>query len=582
MMIRGRPVFHRWDGVALAVLTAFWAVRFAGVIANLGSDSYLIRGDHDDALEQAWMSWWAGKALLSSEYDLLSCPLLNHPYGSNAMSVSVAYVHVSISGLLRPLLGPIAAINAVFVGVNLFVLVALYALLRGVGGTRPFACGGAILFLLYAVQANGEYPDLELANYGLLALAIAAWLALVRKGGAGRALLAALLTGATAAVQSYYGIELYALLGLGVVALALRLAPVTEPRRGALAWTLGVMVAGALVAVLPLLPSVDYMSGMAPTAVPSSVAPSIHGTVGVGSAAGREGLPSAFLLSLLPLLALVILDRRRSSGFWLAAVALFLVLALGNVAVLWPGGGGVPMPFGWLREHVPLLWRFHYPRRFALPAALCLCVLLARVAANLGRRGGGGTGRQVWMTVGALLVVHLLGQALMARPGTSFRILPPLLPMATHPMPDVPPVLAAIGQDPGDELLLELGWETHRALTAYFQTHHQHAIPGNPVLPDEMRDSRETRSVLARHQAGLCDAAKSLPEVDWFRGHGVRYLVVYDVPGCPFDARDREPWEQREGIAPEYTGELMLLYDLRTAEAPRPEADGGDRGEARP
>lgn len=568
-MNRGRPVLHRWDGAALAVLVAFWAIRYSGVVAHLTSASYLIPGDHDDALEQAWMSWWAGKALLSGDLQLLHCPLLNHPYGSNAMSVSVAYVHVSLSGLLRPLFGPIGAINAVFVGVSLVVPFALYALFRTAGGTRPFACGAAILFPVYAVQANGEYPDLELANYGFLALAIAAWLALVRRGGIGRFVVACLLTGATLAIQSYYGIELYALLGIGAAALLARRGPVADPRRGALAWTLGVMGIAAVLAALPLLPSLDYMSGMVQDAGPRAAAPPIHAAAGAGVVTGREGLPAAFLLSLVPLLALAIADRRWSSGFWLAAFALFLLLALGQAAALWPGGPVIPMPFGWLREHLPLLWRFHYPRRFALPAALCLCILLGRIAARWVDRGGGTPPRHAWTALAALVVIHLLAQAMMARPGTTLRILPPLGPMATHPMPPVPPVLAEIGQDPGDELFLEIGWEPHRALTAYFQTVHQHPIPGNPVLPEEMRDSREPRSILAGHQANLCASSRELPEVGWFRGYGVRYLAVYDSPGCPFPADERAPWERREGIEPAYVGDLMLLYDLHDA------AEGG-------
>lgn len=573
-MNRGRPVFHRWDGVALGVLVAFWAVRYSGVVAHLTSDSYLIPGDHDDALEQAWMSWWAGKALLSGDLQLLHCPLLNHPYGSNAMSVSVAYVHVSISGLLRPLFGPIGAINAVFVGINLFVLVALYALFRTAGGARSFACGAAILFSVYAVQANGEYPDLELANYGILALAIASWLTLVRKGGGGRFVVAALLTGATLAVQSYYGIELYALLGLGAVALLARMGPLAEPRRGALGWTLGIVLAGAALAALPLIPSLDYMSGIVQNGGPQAAAPPIHAAAGAGVATGREGLPAAYLLSLVPLLVLVIHDRRRSSGFWLAAFAVFVVLALGQSAALWPGSTAIPMPFGWLREHLPLLWRFHYPRRFALPAALCLCILLGRIAARWVDRGGGTPASHAWTTVAALLVIHLLAQTMMARPGTSLRIVPPLGPMATHPMPQVPSVLAEIGEDPGEELFLEIGWEPHRALTAYFQTVHQHPVPGNPVLPEEMRDSREPRSILAGHQANLCGSSRALPEVDWFRGYGVRYLAVYDAPGCPFAADERATWEQREGIQPIHAGDLMLLYDLHHA--------GGDAGGTSP
>ncbi len=575
IMIRALPALHRWDGVALAVLVAFWAIRFSGVMANLGSASYLIPGDHDDALEQAWMSWWAGEALTSGELDLLHCPLLNHPYGSNAMSVSIAYVHVSLSGLVRPLFGPIGAINAVFVAVSLFVLLALYRLFRAAGTTRAFACGASILFSVYAIQANGEYPDLELANYGILAQAIAAWLSLLRRGGIARFAIAVVLTAATAVVQSYYGIELFALLGLGIFALAVRLAPVEEPRRGSMAWTAAVLAAGAALALVPLLPSLDYLEGISRAGGPQGPAPAGFGPAAPPSPGGHGGLPAAAMLSLVPLAALAFVGHRRSNALWFAATALFLVLALGQVAVLWPGGPALQTPFGLLREHLPLLWRFHYPRRFALPAALCLCVLLGRVAAHLSGRRDGAPLHLAWTTAAALLSIHLLAQPLMARPGAGMRILPPLLPMPTHPMPPVPPVLAELGEAPGDGLLMELGWESRRALTAYYQTVHQHPIPNNPVLPEEMRDSREPRSILAGHQARLCGGTGSLPERDWFHGFGVRYLVVYDAPGCPFAREERSAWEARGGIEPAYADDEMLLYDLGDPPAANGSGQGG-------
>jgi hypothetical protein len=572
MQHAARSSWDARDALAIGALLTFWAWRFSQLFAHLSHHGYLVPGHHDDALEQLWMSWWASVALRSAEHDLLHCPLLDYPHGADALSVSVAYFHVCLSGLLRPLLGAAGAVNAVFAAANLCALVGSYALVRVAGGTRLLACGVAALVLVHGAQANGEFPDLELANHGLFTLALAAWIALLRHGGRARLAMAAAAVAATAAAQMYYGLELGAVLALAMVLIPVGLAPVAGPRLAMAGRTAAALGIGAGLALLPLLPSLRWLQGIehASSSRPP-VAPLISWVAGA-PAADDGSLTALGLLPWLALAVLAVVVRRRAAWFWAAVAGVFLLLAAGNFVDV--GGVRITLPYHGLQQHVPLLWRFHFPRRFAFAALIAAGLLAVEAERRFRGRPDLWRGSAVAVTVALLLGLHLLGRVTVYAPAAHGRFAALLRPMPTHPLPAIPAALAHLGEQPPDgDVFLELGWEANRALSAYYHTAHQRPLPVNPLVPPELR-SPASESALARASRELCDREPGgLPGPAWFRERGVRYLLVHDVDGCRLAGEERAAWERSAGLGPLHADDRLVLYDLASA---RPETAAGN------
>jgi hypothetical protein len=108
--------------------------------------------------------------------------------------------------------------------------------------------------------------------------------------------------------------------------------------------------------------------------------------------------------SVLALAAFGALDRARGAAgrggrFWLLVLAVFFVLALGPVlhiggrTALLPGGGELPLPYGWLARTVPFMEITRSVSRYDIMVMLALSVLAGQGVDRLWRGGG----RRRWL-----------------------------------------------------------------------------------------------------------------------------------------------------------------------------------------
>jgi hypothetical protein len=87
-------------------------------------------------------------------------------------------------------------------------------------------------------------------------------------------------------------------------------------------------------------------------------------------------------------------------GFWLLALIIFFILSLGPVlhiggrTALLPGGGEIPLPYGWLARTIPFMEITRSVSRYDIMVMLVLAVLAGRGLDWLWRRGDGETRKQ--------------------------------------------------------------------------------------------------------------------------------------------------------------------------------------------
>ncbi len=514
------------DALAVAGLLVVWAYKGLSIVATLHTRVYQ-GGDDVDSLGQFWMSWWASEAFYTPGRQLFFCPIINTPDGSSVFDANIAYLHVLASGLLRPQLGPQGAINVVFLAGVLCSLLGVYVLARQLTSSRLMAAGGAVLAELLIIEVNPEFSDLEMANYGVLALALTAWIRLLTRGGGGRVLLAGLLVGLTCVEQMYYGISLLLLLGMAVAVAPLGLHPGLGTPRQLVVRTVTATAVGLALA-LPLMAS--SLLSLAHV----QVVPDGGGMADLG--ARYEWLfangvmvsnRSWSLLGLVPLAGLAAFDRRRQTWFWLAAMALMAFLA---TSFLWDiryeHGLAARSPWMGGERLVPFIWRLTFPRRFGRMAVLLLVALLVASDAGLARRLRPGRVARVGLSVGLLVLGLAMGSMLVGRPPG---VVPPLRPIEATEQPAVPEFYRRLGRDATASPLLILGCQEHPNLDAYHQVFHGKPIAANPARGTSFGELEGMESPLAAIQRRFCEQdPPPLPYAHELRDQGVRYVVLYE------------------------------------------------------
>ena len=546
---------------ALLLIFIIWLVLCRGILTHFFTRIYQT-GTHVDAVGQLWMSWWSQKSIFDPNLSLFYCPLLNFPRGAAVFSYDVAYLHVLISGLLRPYLGAEGSLNAVFIAGLLCSLIGTYILLRQATSSRIFAaCLSAIplLHLFHEAHAGGrnEYPvhfiDVEIANFGYLTLAIALWWLLLKKGGIRRLIFTVLLAGLTVASQMYYGISLMIFFILALILTPLKIGPefVSTPR----AWKLTgvVLIAGLSIALPVLLPSFHELAGMGALrqVSPVPIEPELLYHLGYFS-----------LLALIPLGLLAWACRRvdRKVVFWYVTAAVFTFLGVGEY--WYPEGTaqpGVIMPFGILKKLIPFFWRISFPIRFGTMATVAMVVFLALGQRALIRRFSFLKKFRVPLMIVILLLANFCA-GIISQSGSL--IIPPLSPVKTDELPRPPDVFINIGRSQEEYVILDLLCGHKEYLSAYYQIFHQKAIAGNPLRPEELKKTGEYISDLSRLQRRLCENKQlPLPAASWLVERGVRYIVIYRSFSEEHEPGFLELFESRFG-PPVYSSAVLRIYKL--------------------
>jgi hypothetical protein len=545
--------------LGIGILVAFWLVTNSRVLSTFFYKVYNQSG-HVDSLGQIWMSWWAQQAIYSDRYSILFCPLINTPIGSEVFTYDLAFMHVLTSGLLRPHLGPIGALNAVFVTGVALSLAGVYLLLRQFNRTRVLCAGLACLSVMYILCVNPDYSDLELNNMGFMTLTVALWIRLLRKGG--KALIAAtgLLLALTGLSQMYYGADVYLMLGLALLMAPLKLAPVTRNVKVVWVSTGAVIGIGLVLTLLPMIPSMQILSHI-------NVVPPDYDLADCHEMADRS-LKAWAVIPVLPLAVMAVVGRTRRLWFWVAAVAMFLLLALGPCLTFGDtslGDTQVPAPFILLRKWLPFVWRLSFPLRFGRMAIVAMAIFFCVWELVIRKRYRYGARTQAAVVAGLLVAMHLLAPLAVNRtPGVA----PDLnLRVDNALMPEVPAVLHTMAADGEDYAVLDvLCDETHPAWAAYYQVVHGKPIAGTPTQPAFLQDPQRPTSRLTRFQKDFCDEALySPPSIEWLQEQGVRYVMVYYLLTLELGPEWVASWDGAYGEPVFYNEGLPRIYAIPPA-----------------
>jgi hypothetical protein len=235
----------------------------------------------------------------------------------------------------------------------------------------------------------------------------------------------------------------------------------------------------------------------------------------------------------------------RSLGFWLLVLVVFVVLSLGPVlhiagrTELLPGGGEVPLPYGWLSEIVPFLDITRSVSRYATMVMLALGVLTAAGVDALARRPS------------LRLAAPLIASALIL-----FEFLPAPYPVSP---PDTPGWYATLAADsrPGAVLNLPANWDRPGYLL--YQTVHRKPLTMAYISREDPRTLADRAPVLQhfRHLGPdiiQFDLARQGEQV--LADLGIRWVVLdrYQMPG----GKQRE---YTEAGASEIFGDRAAVYE---------------------
>lgn len=551
------------DALALMVLMLFWTFLckdiFAGFFTHVYSSATEI-----DAIGQFWMSWWAQKAMATDGMSLFFCPLLNAPIGAEVFTFDVAFVHILISALLRPMLGMAGSINALFVYGLALSLVGTYAFLRQITTSRILACSLAAIPVIYTT-ALSSHIDIEQVNFGYVTLALALWIHLQERGGKTLTIITGLLIGITCITQMYYGVEAYLLIGLAVLGSVFGYGPTQTGFAPVRKRSVAVMVIGAAVTLPILAPSV-WTIAKVDVFKPLPLLPG-------------AGIFSEHFLSLwhlLPLIfmgfaVLIIACKEPRAWFWLGAFAMFLLLAFGPYLVV-DNDTKLPMPFWFLRQLVPLFWRLSMPVRFGRMALIVLMALFAVLQMRLFKRYANSQVAKAIIIIVFVYCGNFVGPMMM---GGAPTFLPVVHPVYADPIEKAPKQIIAIGNDGEDFTIFDLRCDEDAEWSAYYQIFHEKPISGTPLLTNELR-SLAPPSAITEMQRALCIATETqqyppLPEMNWWKSQNVRYMFLASSFIKKAGVDFMSGWDRMYG-PPVYVLDRISIYDLRQGEMEKTES----------
>ena len=510
--------------LAVAVILAAWGLFCWEIFANFSTQVYLM-GSMADAVGQLWMTWWIDLALGDPDLSLFHSHLFNAPAGAEVISHDLAWVHLLLAGSLTSTLGLNRAINLIFVLGLLGGGLASHALFRTVTSSRALSAALAIVGMCFIPRFMGGYVDIDMADYGPMALCLALWLRGLKRGSRASLVGAALVLAVASMVQMYNSINLFLFFGVTLILLWRGIAPFPPTLDRPLLRT-GVMVAVAASLLLPF--AIFSMLSLSEIPTPASLPLVIQRAAGY-----NPSLPTNLALLLLPPLMLV--TWRLGSGatgirFWGVQASLFALLASGFYLLV-PGSRlMLPLPALLLKNYAPFFWRYNFTDRFGRLGILLLGLLACACFEVLRERPAfkrSGQYRALLLAGVALLVFFTAPLMVMLRPQVA----------AVRPVPvmsydDYPKFLDRIAKEPGRFNVLDLSCREHNTFAALRQIAHSKPIIGVPLRPPE-HIPPEDLTPLSHFITRFCalatakgEAPRRLPERDLLRKQGVRYLML--------------------------------------------------------
>lgn len=545
------------DATAVGALILFWIFLCHNLLAHFSTHLF-ITSYEVDAVGHFWLSWWASKAIYFPDLSLFFCPYLNYPIGVETFTYHVAYMHILLAGLFRPLLGATGAINLMFVWGVFLNLVGMYALLRQVSDSRFFSAALAIIPTIYA-SALVEVIDVEQVNLGYMMIALALWLAAMKSRKKVLLIACGIMVGITCVAQMYYGISLSLLIALALVCEKFGAGPLEQPLASSVKKTAVVYTVASAI-VLPIMwPSIKTLY-------------KINIYKNLSFIPKNEEALELFMgpLNLVPIVLLGVLiwffaKRDRILWFWFVATSAFLLLAIGPYIAI--GEQRVPMPFWLLRQSIPLFWRLSMPVRFGRIAVICLVMFVVIFQKRLEKRFSFAPELKPVIWIGLFYFANLLSPLMVD--GTP-SLIPQIRPVTAHEVRLPPRIFRAIGKLDDGAPIFDLHCEQDAELGAFYQVFHEKPISGLPLIAQNLRKIFEY-SEMTWLQETFCRAENigeipSLPDIGWWEKHNVRFLVLSTVFAERMGPEFLDRWERTYGIT-KHKYQFVYVYDLKKSES---------------
>ena len=551
-----------FDASAVGALILFWMFLCHRLFANFSTHFFISPYDVD-AVGHFWLSWWASKAVYSPDLSLFFCPYLNYPIGAETFTYHVAYIHIFLAGLFRPILGAAAAINLMYVWGVLLNLMGMYALVRQVSNSRIFCAAIAIIPTIYA-SALVEVIDVEQVNLGYMMIALALWLAAMKSRNKLLLVACGIMVGVTCITQMYYGISLSVLIALAIAADKFGIGPFEQSagpivRKTVIAYAL----AGAI--VLPvMLPTIKTLSKIS---MYQSLAFLPENEESLELFMGPWNLVPILILGAMIWFAA---KRDRVLWFWFIATCSFLFLAIGPYIAI--GEQRIPMPFWLLRQTIPLFWRLSMPVRFGRIAVICLVIFFAIYHKRVIQRLTFAREIRPIVFVGLFYLATLIAPLLVD--GTP-SLLPQIRPVTAHEVRHPPEVFKSIGLLDDQSPIFDLHCEQDAEMGAYYQVFHEKPINGLPLVAQNLRKIFEYSEMTWLREA-FCKAENAsevppIPDAAWWEKRGVRFLALSTIYAERMGPEFLEQWENRVGLT-RHKYQFVYVYDLKKNE-PLPPAE---------
>ena len=582
-MIPNRERLLRW-GPWVALLCA-WLLKTWEIWCHLADRHYAVWGIFFDALHMDWMSWWSSVALSHNGQSLFYSTWINAPDGApTVMNHSLASVHVTLAGLLRLVVGGVAAHNLVALAGCAFTLVTLFMLLRHLAVNGWFAALLASLVFTYGLGWAGTLPDLEVLYFGYAAWALLAWLKFVEKGGNGRLLLASVLVAWTAFTQMYYGLSLMTMLFVALLMAWRGFSLDDVAARTLLRRTAAVLVVGLTLTLAAHSGNIGTLFSMAGGKLEYSLGPFPPNHVSEPLWRG-----SLVLLVFGSAAVAALRFRLHAALLWLGMVSPLVILSLGEEL------GGIDLPLRYLQGIRPVFQRVSFGFRFVAPTLLGLAAMVALTWRHrtqvLRRLSPGWTPGRLAVALAALFWLGAafapviprferlpaeagsmdaaactsslpdpctmtqrwvnLCESEGAEGGTRSpsgvlawglgQLLRPLRPQATIPLPTPPPCVHFLARAPGTAAVLDFSARPQNAYRGYFQTIHGHPLAGFPIRAGLERGISPTAAAQA---ATLFQQGKlpQLPAAVDLAEQGIGYVSYHrgaSMPACNFGIPQR-------------------------------------------
>lgn len=465
-----RPILAAFAGfLALTLLWAFPVIKnFSTTMFGVGGDRYIY----------LWDMWWMKTALLDLRVNPLKTDYLFYPGGVSLAFHDFSIFNALVSVPLQYLFTREEIYNVLYLSTFIIGGFGCVLLLRYLTGS---AAAGAISGLIFVFWGGRAYyvDHLSLASIQWFPFCALFLIKTLREPSYRNPALAALFFAINALSAWYYAVymTLFAALFLIYAALAERKQAFTLAFLKRLAALTLIFLVIMLPLLLPMFGQIaagdDYMVSpvyeLDAASLNTLLLPSVnHDLIGnyVSAIYKKHDLPiqvgipgASFLGCATMLLGLYAIKKLRhlQIGFWLAAFAVFLILAMGPHPALFSKiYASIPLPYQMLR-HLPVLNIVRIPVRFMVVAMFCASVLAGFACWDIFRR------TRFKPVVFVLLAALILFE--------HFRF-------AYHsPVEKIPQFYQQLGQNNDDAAILEItrlfNWEHASVRSSLFQTAHR-------------------------------------------------------------------------------------------------------------